>query len=176
MARTSLGSWIVAGIAVAIAARFFREAQDTRQRLRQTAPYLVRAGLTPEEASAVAGLGEWAVVDKGGSQAEGDIGGRGLCPCQHDWTVNSTFVPLPGGRPARAAIPGLLNYPAPRPAVWECPEDCVQVLTHLWKGWLLEVNGNVWQLVCSTNAQYHCKKPDDPDRSRPPIEGPPVEN
>jgi len=53
--------------------------------------------------------------------------------------------------------------------MWKCPDDCVQVMTHTWQGWDLDTDGKVWQLACSTLAQYHCKKPDDPECNKEPF-------
>jgi hypothetical protein len=49
------------------------------------------------------------------------------------------------------------------------------VLTHKWNGYILFKNkkNGKFLLNCSADAQYHCKKPNDPDRDKPPVEGPP---
>lgn len=118
---------------------------------------------------------EWRHVAGGGDNDEGNIGGRGRCPCQKEYTVATrrTWYLRPPNRLRRQAC--LLNPPAPAPAEWKCAEDCVQVMTHVWHGWTLVRSRwtGIYQLNCHTFAQYHCKRPDDPDVERPPARTPP---
>jgi hypothetical protein len=167
---------VAASIGAALLAAFGiqrRRRGQVERRLAVLAPYLVRAGVPAEEVASLALLGPWQPVETGGDVSSGNFDGAGLCPCQHEYTVASVLVPLPGGRPAKAAIPGLLNFAPPRAPDWTCPDDCIQVMTHRWRGWQLQTDGQAWQIWCWQFAQYHCKKPDDPARDAPPIEGPP---
>jgi hypothetical protein len=163
---------VLAAAALSIALLLWRRAADLSARLRRTAPYLIGGGASPELVGLLTGLLQWDIVDKGGDLGEGIVARFEQCPCQHHWTVATTMVPL-AARPNKAAIPALLNYPAPAPADWPCKDDCIQVMTHTWQCWFLETDGKTWKLACSTCAQYHCKKPDDPDRNRPPFKGSP---
>lgn len=67
------------------------------------------------------------------------------------------------------------NPPPPDGAVWKCADDCVQVMTHIWRGWMVVRHQRTGQLKlnCETFAQFHCKKPSDPDVEKPPVEGHP---
>jgi hypothetical protein len=115
------------------------------------------------------------LVDTGGDTSEGMIGRLGWCPCQSEYTVVTRQLNF-NARPNKAQIAAACaNPPPPAAAEWKCPEDCVQVLTHVWHGWLLfKLKPNKGFLLnCSTFGQYHCKKPDDPDRNKPPHEGSP---
>ena len=141
-------------------------------RLAVLRPLLVRAGVAAEDIGPLTLLDEWKLVDKGGDLDSGTIGPLDVCPCQHEYTVNTTLLQL-ANRPAKAAIPGLLNYPPVNPPDWTCVDDCVQVMTHRWRGWYLGTDGQVFTLASCQFAQYHCKKPTDPARDQPPIEGPP---
>src|SRR4051812_15643384 len=153
---------MVAAAAVAVAVVFWLRNRDLAARLRRTAPYLIAGGAPAPVVGHLTGLLGWDVIDQGGDLGDGVIGGIGHCPCQHEYTVATTMVPL-AAKPNAAQIPGLLAYPLAAAAEWKCPEDCIQVMTHTWQCWLLETDGATWQLACSTLAQYHCKKPDDPD-------------
>jgi hypothetical protein len=115
------------------------------------------------------------LVDKGGDTGEVIIGRLGWCPCQSEYTVVTRQFNF-NAKPNKAQITAACaNPPPPAAAEWKCPEDCVQVLTHVWDGWdlfkLLPNKG--FLLNCSVFGQYHCKKPDDPDRNKPPHKGSP---
>ena len=62
------------------------------------------------------------------------------------------------------------NPPPPARPLFECPGDCVLVQTHVWHGWdvVRHRKNRQLKLNCNTFAQYHCKKPDDPEREKPP--------
>ena len=119
---------------------------------------------------------DWVYVESGGNNQGGNIGGIGLCPCQKEYTVTTrqTFHPQ---KPNLQQLQGCLNNPPPEtPPTWRCPDDCVQVMTHRWRGYDLFRNVKTGQylLNCHRFAQYHCKKPDDPARDTPPLEEPPA--
>jgi len=118
---------------------------------------------------------DWELVDSGGNNQPGNIGGLGFCPCQKEYTVNTqqTFFPQ---RPNPQQLRNCLNNPPlAAPAVWKCSDDCVQAMTHRWRGFDLFRNKKTGQclLNCHRFAQYHCKKPYDPARDAPPVEEPP---
>jgi len=113
----------------------------------------------------------WVLVDKGGNNNDGDMNGLGECPCQHDYTIAYIQVRFPA-RPNAAQIAAItFNPPAPDTTnVEECVAGCVNVMTHIWHGWHLFKNnatGN-FLLNSKTYAQFHCKKPNDPDVGKPP--------
>lgn len=120
-------------------------------------------------------FGDWEFVESGGNNQAGNIGGLGLCPCQKEYTVN-TQQSFFAQKPNQQQLQNCLNNPPPTsPAVWRCPDDCVQVMTHRWRGYNVLKNKKTGQFLlnCNRFAQYHCKKPDDPARDAPPVEGPP---
>jgi hypothetical protein len=118
---------------------------------------------------------DWELVESGGNNQAGNIGGLGLCPCQKEYTVNTqqTFF---AQRPNAQQLQNCLNNPPPEaPPAWKCPDDCVQVMTHRWRGFDVLRNKKTGQFLlnCHRFAQYHCKKPNDPARETPPVEEPP---
>jgi hypothetical protein len=149
-----------------------RRDRHSRKLQAVIAPYLLRAGLPAEDVRRLGLFDEWKTVETGGDLVSGDIDGLDLCPCQHEYTVVENQIRF-ANRPAKAAIPGLLVYLPPAQPEFKCADDCVQVMTHRWRGWYLQTNGQVWILSCCQFAQWHCKKPTDPARDAPPIEGPP---
>lgn len=145
-------------------------ASGLRQRLHLAAPYLVRSGAPFEEIEPLFDFLKWKVIAQGGNTNPGKFGGLGNCPCQKEYTVATNQVILNAWpNPAQVAACAA-NPPAPEAALWRCPDDCVQVMTHIWHGWTVVQNVQNGQILfnCHTFAQYHCKRPDDPDRNRPP--------
>jgi len=125
---------------------------------------------TREEIADLAGVFEWKVIDSGGNTKPGVFGNHGSCPCERGYTVNTVQTPV-----AAWPNPALVNNCASNPPAadapeWECAEDCVQVMTNIWSGWDVVQNTKTGQIIfnCCTFAQYHCKKPNDPDRNKPP--------
>lgn len=159
----------VAGLAVVIW-RLSGRTRMLRQWLELAAPYIVRSGAPFEEIEPFLWPVRWKVVAEGGNTNPGTFGGLGFCPCQSEYTVATNQIVINAWpNPAQVAA-CTANPPPPAPAEWECPEDCVQVMTHLWHGWMVVQNIQTGQLKfnCHTFAQYHCKKPNDPDRDKPP--------
>ncbi|MBI3998269.1 MAG: hypothetical protein HY355_04485 [Armatimonadetes bacterium] len=147
-----------------------KTAAELRRRLHLAAPYLVRSGAPFAEIEPLVNFPIWKVIGRGGNLNPGKIGGLGLCPCQMEYTVANNQVILAAWPNPAAVAACVANPPAPDAAEWECPDDCVQVMTHLWRGWeaVQNVQNGQIRLNCYTFAQYHCKKPDDPDRHKPP--------
>lgn len=136
--------------------------QKATARLGPTDDVGLRDGDPPEE---------WVLVDKGGNNNGGDLDGFGECPCQHDYTVATLQVRFPA-RPNAAQIAAITFNPpaADTTYVQECVADCVNVMTHIWHGWNLFKNNATGRFLLNVNtfAQFHCKKPNDPDVGKPP--------
>jgi hypothetical protein len=150
--------------------RFRSAAEELKQRLIIAAPYIVRSDAPFEEIEPLFGFGEWKEIAKGGNVNPGRFGGRGSCPCQSEYTVaNNQVIINAWPNPAQVAACAN-NPPPPQAAWWKCPDDCVQVMTHMWRGWTVVKNRKNGQLRfnCYTFAQFHCKKPGDPDIEKPP--------
>ena len=144
-------------------------------RLQETIPFLKKAGLDFDAMQPFLKPLEWVVVKEGGNNQEGNVGNLGLCPCQKEYTVN-TKQTAHRQMPNAGQIANCVNNPPPAdPAEWKCPDDCVQVMTHIWHGWTIVRNRRTGQfkLNCHTFAQYHCKKPGDPAIDQEPEDGPP---
>lgn len=162
---------VILGIVVVVAAAtlifFRRQLDEARRGLAMLLPWAVRGGV-PEAVLGPIVL-NWKVVLKGGNLQGGAMGPLGLCPCQHDYTVATNQIPL-AAIPNAAQVAAMLNYPPDAPAVFQCPEDCVLVKTRRWRGWMVVQNVNTGAIIlnCHSFAQYHCKKPGDPDREKPP--------
>jgi hypothetical protein len=113
----------------------------------------------------------WRLIASGGDNKPGRFANRGICPCQHTYTVATNFFainawPNPVPNPLRG-FPW--NAPPPAPEPWACPGNCVLVATKVWRGWdvLQGPNGQL-EFQVHTFTQYHCKKPNDPDIGKPP--------
>ena len=167
MSRIAL---VLAVAGIAVVARSLRKVEDLRRRLTLAAPYMIRSGAPLEEIQPIFAAEEWEMIGSGGNTNPGNTGNIDMCPCQSEYTVATQQVvinvfPNPAQVAACAA-----NPPAPAAPTLKCADDCVQVMTHLWRGFTVVRNVNTGQIKfnCHTFAQYHCKKPDDPERYRPP--------
>jgi hypothetical protein len=114
---------------------------------------------------------EWRLIASGGNTQAGKFANRGICPCQHTYTVATNFFPInawpnPVPNPLRA-FPW--NTPPSAPEPWKCPGNCVLVATKVWRGWdvIQGANGKL-EFQAHTFTQYHCKPPNDPDIGKPP--------
>jgi hypothetical protein len=157
-------------IAVIVTLRLRSQANELRQRLILAGPYLIRSGAAFEEIEDLVRIGEWKSVASGGNTKSGRFGNRNSCPCQSEYTVNTRQVVI-NAWPNPQVLAGCQNNPPPPAAAeWKCKDDCVQVMTHIWQGWRVVRNVRTGQMKfnCVTFAQYHCKKPNDPDRDKPP--------
>lgn len=113
---------------------------------------------------------DWEFVASGGDNTGGIIDNLDSCPCQHEYTVATDQTVIAAWPNAAVQNNCVANPPAPAAAEWKCPDDCVQVMTHIWHGWDVLKNTKTGKIVfnCNTFAQYHCKKPTDPDRNKDP--------
>ena len=168
-----LGSWLLLVLAAALAAfswMQWRRAEALRQRLQMAAPYIVRSGAPFEEIAPLIQPDDWKTIAQGGNNKPGQFGGIDNCPCMKQYSVATQQVVLNAWpNPAQVAACAA-NPPAAKAPLWNYTDDCVQVMTHIWHGWRVAQGIKTGQLVfnCHTFAQYHCKKPDDPDRNKPP--------
>src|SRR5436190_8368299 len=140
------------------------------ERLKRAAPYLIGSDAPPEITDILLGLGDWVEIARGGNTNPGRIANLDFCPCQSEYRVATNQVVI-NAWPNPAQVAACNNAPpAANPPAWTCADDCVQVQTHVWHGWAVVQNVKNGQLKfnCETFAQYHCKKPDDPDRNKPP--------
>jgi hypothetical protein len=132
---------------------------------------LIRRGATFAEVGGLLGIGDWVQIAQGGNTKPGIIGGLDQCPCQKEYTVATNQVAI-NAWPNPAQVNACNNAPpaAEKPG-FKCADNCIQVMTHLWHGWTVMQNTKTGQILfnCETFAQYHCKKPDDPDVNKPPI-------
>ena len=150
--------------------RLRSQTRALEQRLSMAAPYIVRSGAPFLEIEPLLDFVQWKVIAEGGQNKPGNIGNVGSCPCQSEYTCKTDQAIINAWpNPAQVAACNA-NPPAVRPAQWKCPEDCVQVQTHVWHGFSVVQNQQNGQLRfnCNSYAQYHCKKPTDPDRDKPP--------
>jgi hypothetical protein len=157
------------------AAVFRRRAMHLSNQVRRLLPFAIASGADPSVIAQAVPFFGWVIVMTGGDTTPGTIGRIGWCPCQNDYTCATNQIVLNAAPANAAAVAPLLNYPPPDPIGLPCASDCVPVMTHRWRGWDVVVNQNTGQikLNCYQFAQYHCKKPDDPDRNKPPYDGSP---
>ncbi len=169
----SLGSWLLLLAVTALAAfgwAQWRKAATLRQRLLMAAPYVIRSGAPFGVLAPIIQPDDWKVLAQGGNTKPGEFGGINNCPCQKEYTVATQQVVLNAWpNPAQVAACAA-NPPAAEAPSWKCADDCVQVMTHRWHGWVVYQGIRTGQIVfnCDTFAQYHCKKPNDPDRDKLP--------
>ena len=141
-----------------------------RHQLTRAIALLQRHGVAKKKVQPLLDGLQWIVIATGGNTKPGNTGNFGSCPCQSEYTVATVQTPL-NAWPNPAALNNCAqNLPPPQPAEIPCQKDCVQVMTHIWHGWMVVQNAKTGALIlnCDTFAQYHCKKPNDPDRNRPP--------
>lgn len=125
------------------------------QRLQMAAPYIVRSGAPFEEIAPLVNFLDWKVIAQGGNTKPGRFGGRHNCPCQSEYTVATQQVVINAWpNPAQVAACAA-NPPAAQAPDWTCPDDCVQVMTHIWHGWMVVQNIKTGQMRfnCETFAQ-----------------------
>jgi hypothetical protein len=137
------------------------------------APLALRAGLNEEDQDAVEEALAWTTLMQGGDLSPGVIKNLDFCPSHHCYSVATNKIPL-AALPNPAQVPGLLNYPPDPPPEDRCPDDCLHIKTHRWRGWAVrqDPQNNALFLFCVSFAQYHCVEPTDAPPP-PPIEGPP---
>lgn len=170
-----IGLALLVAVVTYFAYKFKRRVHLLLGRLQEAVPYLKKAGLDVDALQPFMKPLDWVMVKQGGNNQRGVTGGLGLCPCQSEYTAN-TRQTKHRQMPNQQQIQNCVNNPPPtEPAGLKCPDDCVQVQTHIWHGWQVVRNQRKGQfrLNCTTFAQYHCKKPDDPAVHEKPQEGPP---
>jgi hypothetical protein len=140
-----------------------------RGQLAIAAPLALQANVGPLDI--LEDLDEWELLQRQGDD-EGIFDGLGRCPCRRFYTSNTVQSQL-NAWPNPAAIAQCNNNlpPVKAPDKKMCDDDCVEVLTHVWFGWSAWRSKKNGQLMfhCSSFGQYHCKKPNDPDRNKPPL-------
>ncbi len=169
-----IGLALLVVVLTCLAYRFNRQVRLLLERLEGAVPYLKKAGLDLDGLQPFMKPLDWVAVGQGGNNERGVIGGRGLCPCQSEYTAN-TRQTIHRQMPNQQQIQNCVNNPPPtKPAVWKCPDDCVQVQTHIWHGWMIVRNRRTGQfrLNYTTCAQAHCTRPHDPAVHQVPEAGP----
>jgi len=167
---------VAAAVATVVAFTQYRRAQELRKWLLQAAPYVKRSGAPFAEIEPILFFSDWEVIEEGGDNVPGEIGNLDDCPCQKEYTVNTVQTSTGNNPPTKKQKEDCLKNPPPTdPPEWKCPDDCVQIMTHRWTGYTVVKNKKTGEhrLNCNRFAQYHCKKPDDPAKDDPPVEGPP---
>ena len=157
-------------VLVVIIWRLRSQTDELRRRLSDAGPFLIRSGKPFEILEPLLNFGEWVQIASGGQNKPGKIGGKNLCPCQSEYTCETDQVVINAWPNPQQVAACNANPPAPEAAGWDCKEDCVQVMTHIWHGFSVvksQITGQL-RFNCNTFAQYHCKKPTDPERDKPP--------
>jgi hypothetical protein len=151
------------------------KASKLNKLLEATAPFLFKAGFPFGLPLQGWPFGQWKHIASGGNTKAGVTGGFGNCPCQKQYTVATIQVVFPARPNAAQIAAATFNKPAPDKLVVHCEDNCVSVMTHIWHGWVLLQDTVTGQFLLNneTFAQFHCKKPNDPDVEKPPKENDP---
>ncbi len=121
-------------------------------------------------AAGFTGFQKLKVVQQGGNTKWGRMENFDSCPCEYEYTV-ATDQTRAMVQPNAAQLNACLaNPPAVALPSRKCKDDCIHIRTHEWNGYVLYQN--LWTdefiLNCESFAQYHCTKPTDPERNKPP--------
>jgi hypothetical protein len=151
------------------------KASKLNKLLEASAPFLFKAGFPFGLPLQGWPFQRWQLVASGGNTNAGVTGGLGNCPCQKEYTVKTIQVVFPARPNAAQIAAATFNKPAPDKPAFPCKDNCVNVMTHIWHGWLLFQDTVTGQCLLNneTFAQFHCKKPNDPDVEKPPKENDP---
>lgn len=138
--------------------------------LEATAPFLIRAGFPFGLVAQAGPFRRWTEQARGGNTKRGVTGGFGNCPCQKQYTVATIQVNFPARPNAAQIAAATANPPAPDNLLVPCKGNCVNVMTHIWHGWVLLLDNQTGNFLLNnhTFAQWHCKLPNDPDVEKPP--------